>query len=77
MARLSRPIAAGIPERIEPMPVIELRISSTRYHFDWPWLSPEPGPFVWRSMSQGICWRSPGLCHLSVTASVFGQGNWK
>ena len=44
------------------MSVIELRNTSTRYHLHWPWLPPtlEPGPFVWRSMSQGICWRWRG-----------------
>ena len=42
----------------------ELRISSTCKHFHWPWLpTPEPRPFVWRSMSLGIYWRSPGYMH--------------
>ena len=26
------------PERIEPMPVVDLRMSSTRNQYDWPWL---------------------------------------
>jgi len=40
--------------------------------------TPEPGPFVWRSMASGIYWRQAGYIPLSVTASVLrGQGNWK
>jgi hypothetical protein len=38
----------------------------------WPWLlTPEPGPFVSRSMSPGIYWRRPGYIPLSVTALFF------
>ena len=37
-----------VRERIEPMPVIGLRMSSTRYHCDWPWLPPSRGPLFAR-----------------------------
>jgi len=51
------------------MSVIELRISSTRYHCDWPWLSHEPGPFVWARSKRAAASFSKFHCCIRTASS--------